>query len=378
MRTKKYLLIIVLLIISFILTGCWNYVGLDHMTIVTGFAVDRTSNNKGYHTTFEIVDMIKSNKNEGIKTEIIESEGTTIFEAIRNAKKRITNKLYFANAQIIIINEDIAKKEGIEGLANWFLRDAEVRETIKVIIAKDSSAKDVINVKGLGNVITSYEIAEIVDRDKKITSSTIDAQMYQVYNILNGHGIALSLPVIHIVNNDDKKAVEADGVAVFDKDKLVGYLNSSETLPFLLATGKSQGGIITTDKINNKDKVSLEISKASSKYSFTYNKDKLKFNIKMELKVYLGEDMVQTEKLTEKQIDEISKQASIQINKEVKIVINKIQKEFNTDILGFGQYIYRHNPGLYTKLEKDWKKLFKDIDIQVDSKIEIVNTAFMQ
>ena len=38
---------------------------------------------------------------------------------------------------------------------------------------------------------------------------------------------------------------EANGIAVFKKDKLLGYLSSEETKYFLMATDEVKGGLLT-------------------------------------------------------------------------------------------------------------------------------------
>ena len=84
---KKIITIIYLLFFSLLLSGCWDYTSLDEITIVSGMAIDQSEDKKGYHVSLEIFDTTESNK-EKIKTAIIESNGITLFDAIRNAKKK--------------------------------------------------------------------------------------------------------------------------------------------------------------------------------------------------------------------------------------------------------------------------------------------------
>ena len=84
---RKKLYIVLLGFTSFLLTGCWDYISLNELTIVTGIAIDYAEDQKNYHLSFEIIDITQSNKDEGIRTAILESEGSTLFDAVRKAKK---------------------------------------------------------------------------------------------------------------------------------------------------------------------------------------------------------------------------------------------------------------------------------------------------
>jgi spore germination protein KC len=376
---RKKILILIILLHSLLVSGCWNYIGLDEITIVAGIAIDKNNDNNRYHLSFEIIDLVTSNKEEGVKTTIVESEGTTIFDAIRNAKKRITNKLYFGNAQIVIISEQIAKEEGILGIVNWLIRDAEPREDLNIVISKEATAKDLISLKGIGDPITSYEIRESVSRDNKVTASTINIELYKIFNILTSQKEELAIPAFKSVENHDIETVEVDGVAVFYADKLIGYLDSDETKYFLFATNNVQGGILTLDTTkDDKDNISLELVKSKTKATFKEVDSSFKFNISIELDCYLGEDSSQTSSFKDDDIQDLQKEAQKKLDKEVTKIIKKIIEDYNTDILGFGKIIYKKNPKLWEDISGNWKNIIKDVDIEVKSKIKIVNSAFIK
>jgi hypothetical protein len=57
-------------------------------------------------------------------------------------------------------------------------------------------------------------------------------------------------------------------------------------------------------------------------------------------------------------------------------VLNKIQKEYNADVIGIGNKIYRKDYYIWNKLKANWKERFKDIKINVSSNIKIENSAY--
>jgi spore germination protein KC len=370
--------ITILIFLVFLLTGCWDYIGLNEITIVTGIAIDKNEKSDKYDLTFEYASLIDSAKKKSIQTKIIESSGKTIFEAVRNAKKRVMNKLYFANAQTLIVSEDVAK-EGISNIIDWFLRDAELRETTNIAISKEDKAKDIMISNSVDNPSTSYEIQDIIEKDRDVTGSIKRTAVYEAYDILKNSSETLALPVFHLTKNDDKKVVEAYGIGLFKNDKLIGMINATDSKMFLFIDNSINGGIIPLKQDGDTPHdISLEIARNSTKTSYKYKKNKLEITIETDTTVYIGEYENQTQELTDKDVNKIAKQAEVKIEKDVKKLIEEIQGKYKSDVFSFSSLVYRNDPKLWKKIKKDWNKLFLKSDIKVKSKVEIINSSFLK
>ena len=380
MKVRK---ILILIVISFLLTGCWDYVGLDEITIVSGIAIDKDEKDDKYNLSFEFISLPDSSKEKTIKTKIIEVSGSTIFDAIRNAKKKVMNKLYFANAQVIIVSEEIAKEDGLKAVINFFLRDAEIRETINLIVSKEGKAKDLLDGNTIDNQSIAFEMKKIIDMDSNVTSATKKIQLYEVFNELQIPGETLALPVFHNVKNDKEKVIEAYGTAVFKKDKLIGTLNASESKYYSAINDCLKGGILAV-KLASKGKesdifnISLEIAKNDTKKTYTYKQNKFKFTITTNTTVYLGEYNYQNRELNEKDISKIERTAENEVKKGINKLIKKAKEEFENDIFDFGNLVYNGNPRLWDKVKKDWSKTFIEADVDIKSTVKIINTSFIK
>lgn len=374
----------VLLFSVLLLTGCWDYVGLDSLTIVTGIAIDKNKKNDKYELSIEVVDLKESStKVQGfVKTNILESTGKTIFDAIRNVKKRTMNKLYFANAQVVVVSSQIAKEDGINSIINFFLRDRESRETISLVVSEESTAKELLGKDGTESPETAFEMKKIIETDNAITSSIEDIELYKVFNAINGKGTSFTLPFFHIVENDNKDTIEANGIAIFKGDKLIGKLNSTESKYYLFVKNCVEGGILTLDINNdenvNTDNVSLEIASSQTINEYSYKDGKYKFTIKVNPRVYLAEYNNQSKKINEKKLNEIEKKAEEKIAKNIEKIVEKAKNEFKTDIFDFGNLIYKSNSKLWKKIDKDWEHLFLNIEVSVVPDVQILNTALFK
>lgn len=377
---KKILITISIFLIIILNTGCWNYIGLNDMTVVAGIAIDKSG--KDYLLSIEIYDLQNTTQGEPIKSKIIQCKGKTIFEAVRNAKKRTSNKLYFSEAKILIVSEKIAREEGINSISNWFVRDPEIRETLKLVVSQEKTALALLKTKGLTSTVVSADLNNIVKKDQSITGTSIAIPLYKIFDILNSKVISLSLPAIHLVKNNGTKTCEINGIAVFKKDKLIGYLSSEDTEYFLLAKGDLKKGIITINtKIKSDDKdsqnISFEIKKSSTSQKYISTEvNNLKVKISTSMEVTLGELKNQDGKLNEKDINKLQNEAARTIKRRIENVIRIIQKYHDSDIIGYGDILYRNNPKVWKKVKDKFDKNFKYIDTDVECKVEIYNTGF--
>lgn len=379
---KKKILIFISCLVTLFMTGCWNYIGLNEMTIVAGVAIDKLDDK--YLMSFEIYDLQRTISGNPVRPAIVESSGDTIFDAVRNAKKRISSKLYFAEANIIILSEQIAREDGLNSFLNWFQKDPEIRENLKVIISQEKTAAELLKTQGLTNLVISTDIQRIVEKDQKTTASTEISELYKIYDTINTKGISLTLPAIHIVENNKKKVIELNGIAIFKDDKLVEFLSPEDTQYYLLAKGKIKGGLIVfgTEFHTNEKKeqnVALEIKECSASQEYTsYQENNLQIKLNITMDVALGEFREQFGRLNEDDIKKLEQEANDYVKQRIENMIKKIQKDYNADIMGFGNILYRTNFKKWKQWENKITDEFKNIQIDVNPNINIINTGFSE
>lgn len=375
---KKILCVTTCFVLLFSLTGCWSYHGLNDMTIVTGAGIDLDPSTKEYLLTAEVVDSTASTK-EGTKTKIVESRGKTVMDAVRNAKKRLISKLYWGNNEVLVIGSELAKNGNLGNVIDWFLTDAECRETVGIVVSQEKTAKDILSIDGLDDSVVAFEIKKILEEDQDDVGTVESIPLFRVFSIMESPGRSVVLPAFHNTINDDKKVVEANGEAVFKDDKMIGYLSPEESKYYLFAVDGIHGGILTLSSTKKEvSDVSLEISNNTTKSSYSYSEEKLKVTIRTNTDVYLDEIKAHSDLLDESKIKEIEKKAQAMVEERTQSVIQKVQTEYNSDIFGFGNMVYKKDPKLWKKMEPQWDKLFPTIQVEVQSKVNIVNTAFLK
>lgn len=376
---KKAVAALAMLLATVLLAGCWNYRSLNQMSIVAGMAIDRDGETGGYWITFEIVDMTGNVKEEGIKPMILEARGETLFEAARDAKRRISDKLYFGQMETVVISEELARSGDIRDMLDFFMRDAEVRETITIIVSREPCACDLLTIKGIGHPLVSFEIEKIITEDNKVTSSTPFMQLYRIHEVLHSQGQELVLPAFHNADNRGEPATEAEGAAVFKGQRLVGFLTPEQSKYYLFVMNEVKGGVLTCPSTGGaRTNTTLEISTSSTRRSFVYRDGQLTMQLMIETNTYLNETDVPFDSLDEASIGEIERQASAKLAGDVADTIALVQSQFNSDIFGFGSMVYKQKPKLWNSLKEQWDTLFSQLEVRIECKVNIVNTASMR
>ncbi|WP_444641203.1 Ger(x)C family spore germination protein [Caproiciproducens sp. R1] len=377
--SKKIVCLMMSLVLLFSLSGCWSYRGLNEITIVAAVGIDLDPATQEYLFSCEVIDLTATEKGAGTKAKLVESRGKTVMDAVRNAKKRLLNKLYWGNNEILIIGNEVAKSGKLDNVLVWFLSDEECRETVGVIVSEERTAKDILTLYGLDNSVVAYEIKKILDDDQSTVGSIESVPLYRAFSTLKSEGHSLTLPVFHNVENDEEMVVEADGEAVFKGNKMVGRLAPEDSKYYLFAVDGLHGGILTVSSMGlNSPDISLEISKSTTKASYSYSGGKLKVTLQIETEAFVDESEADTDMLDEKTTGKIEQEAQKMVKERTEDVIRKVQREYNSDIFGFGEMIYKKDLKLWKQLEPQWDKIFPTIQVDVQSQVKIVNTAFLK
>lgn len=375
MSRRRLALAALILSVALALTGCWDYRSLHNIAVVLGMSIDRDEASGAIRLCFEIADVANSS-DKGIGSRLIEAEGATIFDAVRTAKRRLVNKLYFAHMQIVVIGEQVAREFGINGLIDWCMRDAEVRENTIVLIAKGVSGRAMLETKSIDQRMVSIEAGGILMEDNDVTSSSVNLALYQAFDILNGAGRALTLPVLSVAVNDAKPTAEADGAAIFSGDHLVGFLSAEETKYFLLAQGKAKGGILTLDLgAVGYENTSLEIADTETALSYRIEDGKITAVIHTDTTVFLAENMSNLDVMNQMEIAFAESQAGEKIASGIAALLTREQGLHGEDILGVGAKINAGDYKLWRELAGDWRAYYAHVAFEVESRVRILNSA---
>lgn len=364
------------ILIIFLLTGCYDHKELNTIAIMTATEINKIDDEFIIHA--QVVNP-QSTDTVNIQAPFImyEGRGQTIHEAYRSIKAQSSRYLYPNHMQILIINENLAK-EDITQIIDLYLRIPDIRTEFNVLIGQnenilnittpidDVSSTSILDTMktnnkylGITNFVTFNELAEMnINKNKEIVLPSIKAIEYNEEATTTKNTEKTTI----------KSLYELENLAIFKDNKLKGYLTKDESITYNLIQNKVASILIT--KECEKDKyMTVEATEIKSDIS-TKNKE---INIDIKMSGNINESMCNIKLNEEKNIKKIEKELNKYIKNKVTTSIDSIRKEYNSDIFGFLDLIYKKDYKTYKEIKDTWyNSTYQDIKINIKTSIDIV------
>ena len=369
---------IFIILITFLLTGCYDHKELNTISILTASEINKNDDN--FIVKAQIVNPQSPDKTTNAEAPYIiyTGIGKTIQEAYRQIKLQSARYIYASHLEIIIIDEELAKND-ISEIIDFYLRTPASRAEFKVLIGKDNN---ILSVTTPIDEISASSIKKSLEATNNFLGITKLVTMSDFTEMTLNPNIEVILPSIKMDHNnpdgdniENTKSTEIntmyklDNLAIFKDNKLLGYLNKDESLAYNMITNNIKNSIITYPCDKNKY-MSLEIITSKSDIKI---KD-LKPNIDINLTTTINESACKLNISNEKELNKLTKEIESYLNKQILTNINNIRNNYNSDIFGFLDIIYKHDYNTYQKVKDNWyNNYFKELDIKVTSHIKITS-----
>lgn len=396
---KKYIVLLLIVSIStFFLSGCYSEKNIDHLAYVVALGLDISSTNN-LSLSFQL--STPSNSSDGGNSSQSDSsvvntiECASIDSGINLLNSYLSKKVNLAHCRVIVFSEEFASK-GISKEIYTLMNDIEVRPTCNVIISRCSAKYFLDNSKPVLEKLSAryYEIApssyEYTGFTDDITLSEFFATMNDSFSectaILGGVNTDTTKNYNASLSNTTKDSsymanqtpitkgvnIENMGLAVFSGDELVGELNGIETMCHLILTNKMEiCNISIPDPFDNDDSIYLRLDpkkKTKCNVTLVNGSPYIETDITLSSTIYsMDKD---SEYLKEDNLKKIEYYANSYLKAQITNYLYKTAKELKTDIDGFGRYLakdflYLEDWDEYSWLE-NYQNAFFDVNVDIN------------
>jgi len=368
---------IFILLLIFILTGCYDQKELNTIAIMTATEINKIDNE--FIVNAQVVNPQSSDKTVNVQAPFViyEGKGKTIHEAYREIKRQSSRYLYPNHMEILIINEKLAK-EDVKQIMDFFLRIPDVRTEFYVLIGKDDN---ILNITTPIDDVSATSIVDTMETNNKYLGVTNFVTFNEFANMDLNENLEVILPSIEAVNYTEdsetisntentkiKSLYKLGNLAVFKNNQLKGYLTEDESIAYNIIKNKAQSILITYECEKNKY-MTIEATDIKSDIN-TKNKT---INISAKMTGNINENMCNIELNKEENIKKIEKELKEYLKEKIETSINNIRKNYNSDIFGFLDLIYKTDYSTYKKIKDNWyQSEFKQITINIDTSINII------
>lgn len=373
---------IILVLILFTLTGCWNYKELNNLAIATGFAVDIVDDQ--YEVTVLISNAQKGNSSEGKGSAgavVYKGHGNTIFEAIKDASMGISKEIYVSHIEVLVLSKEVAMNKTLE-VVDFFFRYPYTRNEFLVVISENSKAGDTFKITTPLETYPSQNISKNLEITGDLQAYVYTVTFNEFVKMIIEEGINPILPTISIMGdveegnkednikqNEPSTYLKLGTMGLFKGSNLVGIGNKDQTKGINFINDKVKTTLIAT-KMEDSNIV-VEISESKTKIEVDLKNNVPKFKVSIESVGTITEVSGKV-KIDEPEVIEMIKKSSEEEIKRLCLEGINYAKELKTDIFGFGNIIYKKDFKKWNDLKDTWNdKNFINSEFEIEVKLDL-------
>jgi germination protein, Ger(x)C family len=368
--------------LSNFLVSCWDKKELDHLLIISAIALDSNKNGTITLTLLSSIPRQSTSKSETpggqSNTILVSAEGEDIIDAYRKIEQKLSREIFLSQTECLIIGESTAIS-GLSDILDFFSRDQQVPLKTYILFSK-GKASDILEIKSPVENNPFEEISKLEDLNLSLKLRYKDI----LYSIPE-EGVEAIAPVIQRISSVDysspnnKTLLSVPGSAIFKDDKLAGFLTDKDTRGILWLRNEIKNGMITAKIPNEKGGglISGRIERAKTKIEPVLKGDNVEFIVNISTEATIYESSSKLDLSSHSAIEYAQKMYAKEINEIIHESLEKVQKQYKLDVIGFGAMVHGKYPKQWNSIFKEhWNDDFSKSKININCKVKIFSTGF--
>jgi len=379
---RKIRAVLMLLLCTLFIAGCWDRKEINDIAFVIGIAVDKEGEN--YRSSLQIALPGQSGASgstgggggtSGDKSWfMLSNTARTLRGTTLEGQKALSRKIYYAHRRTMLIGEDLAR-DGVASMLDLFTRYPLNRFSALPVVTK-GEAYAVMDTDAPIEKFPSEMVRELCFlnmRNPRSLKTFIDSIL--------SDGVDPFLPVASKVENvpkdwkDAKTNIKLDGLAVFKKDKLVGMIDKAPADALILAMGEANAPEVMIKSPRGEGDIFIKLNENNSSLHPTVKDDKVTVTVQLYAKGVVVDNESNYGDLREKEILKLNDAIHKKIKEDIVEGVRLIQQKYHADILGIGRSIHQHLPKEWDKMKDRWDDIYPDVEVNVIPHVIIENVG---
>lgn len=356
-------------------TGCWDRRETDDLALVIASGLDLAEDGQ-IEATLQIAlptgipSSLQSGGGGKKSVLVLSATGKSGVDVLGKMQQQLSRKIFLGHRGVMIIGEKYAR-HGIDRVMDSIMRLSESRYNSYILTADGTTAKEILN--------TPYELEQIpgVGINKiQFNESSLAVKSDEFLSSLASDGSAPVTGGIRLKKNGTgQPTIIIDKAAVYNGNKLAGFLSGMELATFRWLKGEPQKLRFSTQMELEDDKakgiVAIEILQANSKIRTVIKKGAPEVEVSLKARARLMENDTKLDLSNAKHLKEAEAKFAKDVQKSVEKLIAQVQKKYSSDIFGFGREIHIQHPYAWKSIKKEWKDIFPRVPVTVKTDIRI-------
>ncbi|MCD8511959.1 MAG: Ger(x)C family spore germination protein [Bacillus sp. (in: Bacteria)] len=372
-------------------SGCMGKVEINDLAMVMAVGIDRNQENNNIILTTQIAkpgDVAGGNSSgeSGEPLWTVYGEGKTIFEAIRNIARFSSRRVFWAHNMVIVINEEVARTEGLVDIIDFFNRNNQLRMRTWIVVSEEKASEVVSTQTGL-EIVPGMSIDNLFRYTDILAEAPRSDVMTLTASYLGEHTHPY-LAMVKLRNRglDSESTeefgslpqVELSGTAIFNKEKMVGKLTPKESRGFLWFIEPIQSSIIPLTCPNEPGRVSVELRDNHFQLEPKYVHGNVSFDAIVESEADLVELGCPTKLEHSELLDLLEKDVEAELQREIEMMLEKLQQEYKVDVLQLGRAFQGKFPKEWNKLKEDWDDIYPNVQVNISITVQLNNPLLLE
>lgn len=385
--------IILVLLITLTLTGCYDKVEIDKKNIISTLGIDvgddilkikelkeitpespfAEKELAKLKITFGFPDSseLGPQKGNSAKEQYITANAYSMEDAISKATLRNSRVPILGHNKIMVLSNELFQyTQTLKEIFDFIERNPEISKTMYVVVCEGKTEDYIKYIPKSEKNIENFLVGLM--ENAKRNSSIVPIKFIDLIKAIKEDR---DITIPRIIFSKEENEVVLKGSSIFQNYEIKGFLNNIETSDLEILKQNVIGGkkVIYV----NSSPVDLIINGVNRKITLTSKDiDNLAFDVNILIEGDIAGYKADGNLYTKENLDKIQSYFNKSLAEECVRVLNRTQLNLGVDVVGFNSYLKSYHPLVYMKVKDDWRETFKKskINVVVDTKIRRIGT----
>lgn len=381
---------LILILTCALLSGCWSRRELTDVSFAEVVGVDWTGHQ--YEITLAIISPQRASDEKGgpttRRTWTISEQAPSPDAAMAKLDQTLERSLTLSHIRTIIFGEEMARR-GIGPPLDFPLRSVEIRPTAWIGVT-NGRAMDLLHARPTQGILTEGPLG-YHDAAQRRSSITPARRLTEVANILQEEGIDLTLPLFRLGDKEAPNPEKAEeqgalrgkeehanevvygGAGVFRGDKLVAWLTPEASRGHLWSTDRVVHGAVSVECPTPKpdERIVLRLRSADGEAGAYLDQGKIRGRVRVRVVADVNDITCDDPLLTDGDVSRLNGALASRVRETIGHAL-EVSRSTGSDMFGFGQNLFRHNPSAFLTREADWSAAIRDMPVSIEVQAQVV------
>ncbi|RST74336.1 Ger(x)C family spore germination protein [Siminovitchia acidinfaciens] len=355
---KKNSLLVTIICVFILLTGCWDRVETNDLAIVTATGIDQTDDGQ-VELSLQIfipksmsAGQGGSPGSAGKETMVMSHKGKNVADALSKLQAELSRDVFWGICKVFIFGENTAKA-GLHDHLDFLLRHPEPRERAFIFVSEGKAKKYLELTADLERYSAEY-IREIANmgHGMGVTLQGLD-------EMLSSEDQGAALPYLEEAKGASKKFMKIAGTALFHNDRMVGTISESTTRGLLWLRNEVKDYTVTL-KLDDEGEVAIFPVKTRINLNPKIQGGEWKMLIKVKAEGSMIQNSTHLNVNNAAALKKVEKAFRQRIKQRMGDAIKESQ-EMQVDVINFGKEFHRKYPQEWKQVKDSWEQKFPEV-----------------